>query len=86
MRIYIDTSVVGGVFDEEFAEATQSFFAKVDDGVFILVVSEVLNIELERAPEHVRDYLDIFKAIRLKKSTLPLKPSISPTYTLQKRL
>ena len=25
-RIYIDTSVVGGYFDEEFKEATRSFF------------------------------------------------------------
>jgi hypothetical protein len=26
MRIYADTSVFGGMFDEEFAEATKKFF------------------------------------------------------------
>ncbi|MBK9216052.1 MAG: PIN domain-containing protein [Chloracidobacterium sp.] len=60
MRIYIDTSVVGGVFDEEFAKATQAFFAQVEDGDLTLVLSELLYVELERAPEHVRTYLDKF--------------------------
>jgi len=61
MRIYIDTSVVGGVFDDEFAESTKDFFHKVDSGDFIVVVSELLRTELLRAPDRVRDYLDKFK-------------------------
>ena len=28
-RIYIDTSVVGGYFDEEFSEATQRLFKRL---------------------------------------------------------
>jgi predicted nucleic acid-binding protein len=57
MRIYIDTSVIGGVYDDEFAESTNEFFRKVDSGEFTLVVSELLRTELLRAPERVRDYL-----------------------------
>ena len=68
MRIYIDTSVVGGVFDDEFAEATKSFFAKADSGDFILVVSELLNIELERAPEQVRNYLDRYEGRQIEEA------------------
>ncbi len=34
MRIYIDTSVVGGFFDDEFAESTKQFFEKVESGEF----------------------------------------------------
>ena len=30
MRIYVDTSVFGGVFDKEFAEPTKHFFLQVD--------------------------------------------------------
>lgn len=29
IRVYIDTSVFGGVHDEEFAEASKRFFARV---------------------------------------------------------
>jgi hypothetical protein len=28
-RIYIDTSIVGGYFDKEFAEATQALFERL---------------------------------------------------------
>ena len=58
MRIYIDTSVVGGVFDKEFAEASKNLFRKVDAGSLTLVVSNLLRAELEFAPAHVRNYLD----------------------------
>lgn len=57
MRIYIDTSVVGGVFDSEFAAASESFFSRVDSGDVTLVVSELLEAELTMAPERVREYL-----------------------------
>jgi hypothetical protein len=30
-RIYIDTSVVGGYFDEEFKEATKALFKRLED-------------------------------------------------------
>ena len=61
MRIYIDTSVVGGVFDEEFRDASQSFFAKVRSGEFVIVVSRLLRDELVLAPQQVRNYLDGFE-------------------------
>ena len=58
MRIYIDTSVVGGFYDAEFEEPTKEFFSKVEKGEIVLVVSELLEAELLRAPERVRDHLD----------------------------
>ena len=58
MRVYIDTSVVGGLYDIEFAEATAAFFKKVGKGEIVLVVSELLQVELLRAPERVRNHLD----------------------------
>jgi len=30
MRVYADTSVFGGRFDEEFAKHTKQFFAEID--------------------------------------------------------
>jgi hypothetical protein len=37
-RIYIDTSVVGGFFDEEFAAATQALFERLEKGYATLEI------------------------------------------------
>ena len=57
MRVYIDTSVVGGYYDKEFEEDTKAFFKKAEDGIFTLVVSDLLEIELEYAPFQVKTHL-----------------------------
>ena len=54
LRVYADTSVFGGCFDEEFAEITVRFFDEVRQGRFRLVVSSTTLRELHRAPEEVR--------------------------------
>jgi hypothetical protein len=53
-RIYIDTSVIGGYFDEEFMIPTRALFDKFKIGEFILVYSEVIEEELFEAPESVK--------------------------------
>ena len=70
MRIYIDTSVVGGVFDEEFRKASESFFGNVDSGDHILVISELLRSELLDAPERVRTFLDRYKGKQVEEVKL----------------
>ncbi len=37
-RIYIDTSVVGGLFDEEFKDATQRLFKRLTDNEVKFVI------------------------------------------------
>ncbi len=59
-RIYIDTSVVGGYFDEEFKEATRKLFDPWKSGEVIFVVSNLLDLELLNAPAHVRELLPGF--------------------------
>ena len=56
LRVYADTSVFGGVFDEEFAEATRGFFDEVVQGRFRLVTSILVRNELAPAPERVREF------------------------------
>ncbi|MDR3329071.1 MAG: hypothetical protein LBS63_03040 [Prevotellaceae bacterium] len=53
-RIYIDTSVVGGYFEEEFKAYTIPFFESVRRGERIIIVSELLEDELTNAPREVR--------------------------------
>lgn len=62
-RIYIDTSVIGGYFDEEFEFYTKLFFEKVEQGKFKVILSDILSTELIGAPENViRFYQSIPKA------------------------
>ena len=57
-RIYIDTSVIGGCFDEEFKEYSVQLFDEFTSGKETLVISDVLLLELEGAPEEVRSMLN----------------------------
>jgi predicted nucleic acid-binding protein len=57
-RVYIDTSVVGGYFDEEFSNNTVPFFESVVQGEKKIIVSDLLQAELLRAPEFVRGLLE----------------------------
>ena len=53
-RIYIDTSVFGGYFDEEFSEFTRPLFERLQNGEFRLLFSAVTQDELSYAPEEVK--------------------------------
>lgn len=57
LRVYIDTSVVGGAFDPEFEVWSRRFLDQVHQGEFVLLVSDLLLEELEGAPTHVREEL-----------------------------
>lgn len=59
-RIYIDTSVIGGYFDVEFAKDTIPFFESLHNEEWQVLLSDQLHKELERAPEHVRELLKTF--------------------------
>lgn len=56
--VYIDTSVVGGVFDKEFELWTNLFFKSVEEKTYKIATSALLDAELEDAPEYVRNFLD----------------------------
>lgn len=58
IRVYADTSVFGGVFDDEFREASEAFFSQVGEGRFTLVTSVVVRQELAPAPAQVREFFE----------------------------
>jgi hypothetical protein len=51
LRVYIDTSVVGGYFDD----VTQLFFGRIFNKDFLVYFSEVSEAELSLAPDFVKD-------------------------------
>ena len=76
-RIYIDTSVVGGYFDDEFKEATMLLFNRFENGEITFVVSNLLDLELLNAPNQVRELLlkfptDNFERVNLTEEVIKL--------------
>lgn len=61
-RIYIDTSVFGGYFDEEFSEFTKPLFDRLQHGEFKLLFSAVTQDELSFAPNKVKKLVKSLKA------------------------
>lgn len=57
-RVYVDTSVFGGVFDDEFQRASQDFFEQVEEGQFVLITSAVVQEEVAPAPQRIKDFFD----------------------------
>jgi len=55
MRIYLDASTLGGRFDEEFEEPGERFFALLEKGRFVAVISDLLAEEMEDAPPRVKE-------------------------------
>lgn len=55
VRIYADTSVFGGVFDEEFEGPSKAFFDTIKKGRFLLVTSELVRQEIQAGPKSVQE-------------------------------
>jgi hypothetical protein len=63
MRVYIDTSVWGGYFDEEFSAITVQFFEAPFAGLFSALVSDTLVEELIEAPAEFRISLSAYSGL-----------------------
>jgi predicted nucleic acid-binding protein len=58
LRIYIENSVIGGYFDDEFKEHTRKLFDAFRKGLYSPVISSHVIAELENgAPEYVKENL-----------------------------
>ena len=53
-RVYIDTSVIGGCFDPEFAEWSNGLLQDFRNGTFKPLLSEVIAAEIGEAPQPVQ--------------------------------
>jgi len=58
IRVYADTSVFGGVYDDEFKAPSRTFFEQVKSGQFVLVTSAVVQDEMAAAPPTVRRFFE----------------------------
>jgi predicted nucleic acid-binding protein len=54
-RVYVDTTVVYGAPAKEFSHDSWRFWEAFRNGEFVILASDVLADEIERAPQNVRD-------------------------------
>lgn len=54
LRIYIDTSVIGGCFDSEFKEWSDKLFEEFKTGIKIAIISDITLDELNLARDEVK--------------------------------
>ena len=91
IRVYADTSIFGGVHDDEFKEASLTFFEQVKSGQFILVTSAVVQDEIVLAPVAVRQFfegmLKLAEVAEITETALELRDAylqakiVSPKYS-----
>lgn len=70
LRIYADTSIYGGCFDDAFESASRQFFRQVHEGQFHLIVSALVLAELGGAPDYVRAVLEDIPASHIAHAVL----------------
>ena len=78
-RVYADTSVFGGMFDEEFETASKIFFDAVKKGSFKLITSELVRQEIQVGPQKVlnifEEFLVVAEIAEITDSALQLQQS-----------
>ncbi|MBK9332421.1 MAG: hypothetical protein IPM96_08515 [Ignavibacteria bacterium] len=80
IRAYIDTSVIGGHFDEEFTKDTKMFFERLENRELVFVISDLLELELLNAPLNLREILNnypenFFERVSLTEEAIELADS-----------
>jgi len=55
LKLYLDTSVYGGYFDEEFKDETKKLFDKIIADEYKVITSNINDDELANAPDKVQE-------------------------------
>ena len=63
MKLYLDTSIFGGYFDTEFRQDTVRLVDEIIKNAHKIMCSTVTQNELMKAPEIVRDLVDLLPVV-----------------------
>ena len=91
IRIYADTSVFGGVYDEDFKDESREFFDEVKRNRFTLITSAVVQAEIGPASEEIRKFfeeiIDLAEIVAVSEESLRLRDAylkadiVTPKYS-----
>ncbi len=54
-KVYLDTAVIGGCFDDKFKIWSNGLFKDFESGLFLPVISQVTSLEIEKAPLFLKE-------------------------------
>ena len=86
-RLYLDTSVFGGLYDEEFQEITKPLFERIEKSEFEIIFSELILLvgvfwELSSTPPKIAEGWQEVQSILLKNSPIVILEE-KPVYLLE---
>lgn len=55
LKLYLDTSVIGGCYDDEFSEESNMLINQIKAGKYIAIISDTTLQELSQAPEKIQN-------------------------------
>ena len=78
LRVYVDTSVIGGCFDEEFAKESRALVEAAREGRFVLLLSDLLAAELGAGTPELQDVLqglaaESFESVAISEESVRLR-------------
>ncbi len=73
IRVYIDTSVIGGCFDNEFKIYSNDLFKHFYQNNYIPVISETVIEELENAQMKVKDKIKSLDNLEILENNIEIK-------------
>ncbi|MBK8391302.1 MAG: PIN domain-containing protein [Saprospiraceae bacterium] len=79
-RLYLDTSVFGGLYDEEFQEITKPLFERIEKSEFEIIFSNITEQELENAPQIIKSSINLLP----QNSTLLIKSDLEAAQLAKK--
>ncbi|HEO65792.1 MAG TPA: PIN domain protein [Spirochaetes bacterium] len=57
LKLYLDTSVIGGTLDPEFQKESNLLFVLINEGVYQGFVSDSVMAEIQNAPDWIKEKL-----------------------------
>jgi len=57
LHVYLDTSVIGGCFDDEFSEYSMRLIEQINNGKYFAIISELTIEELIGAPDNIKSII-----------------------------
>ena len=85
-KIYIDTSVIGGVFDTEFSVYSKKLFKEFELGLYLPVISQSTKLEIEGAPAQVKEFFEEHESSFEMIETTPEALTLSTYYMHEGKL
>ena len=67
LRVYVDSSVVGGALNKRIANETTSFWDNVRKGEIVVIISDVLEDEVANAPQRAQDFIDALSESQIER-------------------